>query len=240
MKKILLLAFFTLVLAFSVSSQSCPSFPTPKSAQDLFNQLPAMDAALQQCPQPVQGPVNRIFKDETILVNIGNQQLTLQIQNTQLVGIKNGAVGKATFIITLSECDFDAIISNPNPLSALAFVYGEGRIKLEAVGFLRKAKLLFMKPLIKSQLKKYRTELTITCAGSTPSTASGKKPENCYETYMEGHKEYQFGKKDWDQWKAESTGVCQTQTSERPKGDCLHLFQQIEPTTGDTKWLCWY
>ena len=68
--------------------------------------------------------------------------------------------------------------------------------------------------------------------------ASGK-PSNCYETYMEGHREYQYGKKTWDQWKAETKGVCQTQTAEPPKGgNCVHLFEQI--AGNDKKWLCWY
>jgi len=70
------------------------------------------------------------------------------------------------------------------------------------------------------------------------TTNSGEKPSNCYETYMQGHSEYQYAKAQWDAWLAETGNICQTQTSEKPNGDCKYLYEQIKGN--DKKWLCWY
>ncbi|MEK6918697.1 MAG: hypothetical protein AABW73_01530 [Nanoarchaeota archaeon] len=74
----------------------------------------------------------------------------------------------------------------------------------------------------------------------TKTSTKGKKPSNCYETYMQGHEQYQFAKMQWDAWLAETGNICQTQTAEKPKsdGECKYLYEQIK--NGDKKWLCWY
>lgn len=238
---LLLIVVISMLLASLVSAQTCTLDVKSKNTDALIKELPAIDASLKSCPVNLGSPLNKVFKNDVVQVKLKEGQIiSATINGGKLASMTEGAATGTTFIVTMSKCNMDAILSNSNPIGVFAYFYINGQATMSANGFWNKIRLGFMKTVMKSAFKKIQVPVT-TCDKTTTTTttqAGSGKPSNCYETYMEGHREYQYGKKTWDQWKAETRGVCQTQTAERPKGDCVHLFEQI--AGNDKKWLCWY
>ena len=238
---IFLAVFLSVFLIGAVSAaDNCLTSLDAKSTADLISKIPSIDASLQACPVAVPSQLKKIFSNGVIFIDITDgEKIAITISGGKITGIKVGQPSTYTQKLSLTTCVLDVILSKENKIGAFAAYYLSGKAQLGAKGFFNRIKLAIAKPFLNFGLKKVQTPVEDTCSDAKKTDAKNK-PENCYETYMEGHKEYQYGKANWDKWKAETKGVCQTQINEIKGGKCEYTFQQIEPTTGSTKWLCWY
>ncbi len=228
---------FLFSFSFALAAENCSSFDKPKSSSDFFNQIESMNSALATCPIQVPTQLQKVINHGVLVVDIVDaKSVYITISNGNIASVSLSDPGKYVYRVRMTSCVLNDILSKQDSLNAFAAYYLSGQAKLSAGGFVSKIKLFFLSPFIKSGLKQMPATETVACAGDlTPKN----KPTNCYETYMEGHKEYQYGKKNWDEWKAKTKGVCQTQNAEAPKdGKCEYLFEQI--SGNDKKWLCWY
>ncbi len=64
------------------------------------------------------------------------------------------------------------------------------------------------------------------------------KPDNCDETYLPGHREYAANKAKWDQYRANTDKVCQSQYGKGTPSPCIHAVQLS--ISGNPYYLCWY
>ncbi len=231
-KRIFISVILTLTLLVVVSAQTCaPISVTAKTTSALLAEIPSINTKLQTCPFAVPPQATKLIKDGILLVEISDaEDIAITISQGMITGVNTGS-SKYTYKIVLASCQLDAILQSSDKFSTFMSYVGSGSATIQASGFLNKIKLWFGKKVLKG-------------TGSAPVDAcakkAGTKPENCFETYLPGYTEYSDPKvkEEWDKRSSETAGVCQTQTSERPKGDCKYTYEQIK--NNDKKWVCWY
>jgi len=240
MKKIILFAAILLLIGF-VSAAECPKLDI-KTVDDAVSRISEISSNLQSCSPDVSGQLKRLITNGIFLIDVTDKtKFYVRIKNGTVAGVSLSG-DKYDYKTSMSECVANNILSKENKMGAFSAYYLGGKANLGASGLINKVKLWFGKLFAGEAFKSAQIPVE-SCENATikDTSAAKNKPTNCYETYMEGHKEYRYGKAEWDRRKAETKGVCQTATSEAPKGGkCEYLFEQIEPTTGDKKWLCWY
>ena len=234
-REILIVGLFAIVfnLYLISAASSCPIKIEAKSTSALLAEIPSINTALQNCQTVIPSQLKKVMTNGVLLLEItDNDDIAVTIQNGAVTSVSKVDGGAYTYKLTITSCQLDVILSKENPTGAFASYYLSGKANLGASGFFNKMKLFFGKIFIKSAFKKIQVPVE-DC-----NAEASKKPSNCYETYMQGFEEYQYAKQNWDKWLNETGHVCQTQTAERPNGECKYLYEQIK--NNDKKWLCWY
>lgn len=71
------------------------------------------------------------------------------------------------------------------------------------------------------------------------STASGEgRPDNCFDTAYQAHRRYNENQALWDDYMANTDGVCQSEYGRGTPDPCAHIIQLS--TSGNPYYLCWY
>ncbi|MFH1473513.1 MAG: hypothetical protein ABIE55_01330 [Candidatus Aenigmatarchaeota archaeon] len=78
------------------------------------------------------------------------------------------------------------------------------------------------------------------CAPKEPVTVpSGEgRPDDCFDTAYQAHKGYNENQALWDQYTAETDGVCQSTYGRSVPSPCVYTVQLS--TSGNPYYLCWY
>lgn len=230
----IMLVFIILGIQSVYAASGCPVKPDAKTTAALIAEVPSINTALQSCPTAVPAQMKKLVKNGIFLLQItDNSDIAATIADGNITGVSVVEGGNYAYKVTLTSCQLDNILSKGNPIGAFSAYYLSGKANLGAKGFVNKVKLFFGKFFMKSAFKQAQIAVD-------DCTANGARPENCYDTYLPGYQEYSDPKvkEIWDARLAETGEVCQTQTSERPKGDCKYLYEQIK--NNDKKWVCWY
>lgn len=235
-KKILFIFIALFFVSLSFVSADCPVKVKAKTTPQLLVEASTINADLANCPTAVPNQLKKLITNGQFLLQITDADdivATIKSGNVTEVKVSEGA--KYTYKITVTSCQLDNILSKENPAGAFAAYYLSGKANLGASGVTNKVKLWFAKFFIKPAFKRIKVDVDDCTASS-----SGARPENCFDTYMPGYQEYNDPKvkEIWDARLAETGDVCQTQTSEAPKGECKYLYEQIK--NNDKKWVCWY
>lgn len=240
MKKSLIFILTLLFFTSFVFAADCSQINKPKNTQELLNNVGNYNSALSSCSVALPSALTKVLKNGVLLIDITdlNQQVYVFVSSGNITGVSLNQQTKYSYSVKIESCVLDGILSSPDSLGAFASYYLSGQAKLSGGSFFNKLKLWIASPFLKGGLKQAQVQVTNSCNSTTVLSGNGK-PENCYETYMEGHEAYQYAKEEWDKRKAETKGVCQTQTAEAPKGgNCVYLFEEIK--NNDKKWVCWY
>jgi len=231
-------AFGIFVLLSSIVSAECPIKVEAKTASALIAEIPSIDSDLASCPISIPSQMKKLVKNGDFLVSItDNDDIVATITEGNITSVKVQEGAPFDYKVTLSSCQLDNILSKENKVGAFAAYYLSGNANLGASGFVNKVKLWFAKRFAKSSLK----DIQVAVDDCVNVTIKDNKPSNCYETYLPGYSEYSDPKvkEEWDKRLRETGNVCQTQTSEAPKGgECKYLYEQIK--NNDKKWVCWY
>lgn len=241
MKKLLFVPVFIFAISLALAANCTVDKPT--SSDDLINNIDKYNSALAACTVQIPSQAKFVLKNGILELDITDKQPVYITIDNGFVTFVSLNSDRSSYKISMDSCVLDEILASPDTIGTFAAYYTSGILGISANGFFGRLKFFFVSPFLKSGLKSVAGTTSGDCENrdETAVTVSGDggKPENCYETYMEGHEQYQYAKEQWDQWKAETNGVCQTQTAERPQGgNCVYLFEQIK--NNDKKWLCWY
>lgn len=177
MKKIIL--FVCLLVVFSAAaSAACLENMQAKSTEEFLNNIVSLNAQLDNCVVP--SPADKLFKNAVVSIKIFMQggktePVTIMVQDGKITKIERIGANKPTHIIGIGECELDTILRNNNRVGVLAYLYGQNKIQMSAVGFMNKIKFGIAKMGLKLVLGKLQTPAEITCSTAAGTAASKKK-----------------------------------------------------------------
>ncbi len=230
MKKIILLVMF--VLMTSAVYAQCKVTINSKTTKAFLNEIPSLNTQLQSCPIKLPGTVSALLGTGTVRVDVGmndgsTSMFFFTLQGSTVTGITT-ANSINNYLVQTDEDAVDALLQSNNKIGAFFWLYSQKRIKISAVKFFSKLKLLFTKPV-----------LGLVSNWQKPSSQSGQgKPKNCDDTWLPGHKGYAQNKATWDQYSSQSKGVCQSQYGKGIPSPCKYKVQLS--VQGNPYYLCWY
>ncbi len=244
MKKLLFLAF--LLCALPAVLAACPVTLSASNTQALLTEIPTLNADLQACPMNIPGPMNRLVGSGNVnfVINMNDgttQTIFISTANNQATQVLLGAnKGTAGWTATISEANLDVVLASRPRAPALTQAYIQGKLTIRANTFFKRVGWFFTQPFVKRAANKavasnppQQRAPPMTGQPYTPG-----KPAHCDETYMEGHEGYQYAKANWDQYKADTDGVCQMQQGYLNDNHCIYGVQGGKG--GVVYYLCWY
>jgi hypothetical protein len=122
------------------SGGSCPVFLAARNVQQLLNEIPALNSALQGCATNLPGGLARVISGDVVLsINMNSgavESLTFKISNGKVNGVSKGA-GTCKHKAVISENDMNAILSSRNRATAILSAFGSKKITLGGCTIIR-------------------------------------------------------------------------------------------------------
>jgi len=255
MKKLLLSLVVIIMMSGLVVAQ-CQVTVNSDSTRDFLKEIPTIDQALKVCPRELPNPLNFLFKNQRVKMDIdmtdgATEIIITEIKNGFLSGISWGGTGTGTgtgtgYTISMSECAFDTALRNGNSMGVYSYLYQQNEITLTGSGLTKRILLFLLSPFINSATQKAQTPVTIECSErpgiiqNPGAILPGGKPNNCDETYLPGHPGYAQNKALWEGYSLDADKVCQTRerTGTPTPNTCIHTVQLS--VGGTPYYLCWY
>ncbi len=161
-------------------TQSCKVSLTSTDVNDFFNDIPSLNAQLAGCPISVPKGSGLVLASGNTQVNINmnsgqTKTFYLVINKGTITGIASGAPSVCAQTLTVSENDFNTILQSSNKGNSIAYLVAQKRITLSGCNFLSKARLFFVKPIVKIIAKKQAP----TPPAPTPQPNCGQVGEQC-------------------------------------------------------------
>jgi hypothetical protein len=137
MKRVLLLILPLLMLVL-VSAQDCTIHS--KNTAALLDEIPDLNARLQECDTTIPSPASMLFGDDIINVQVvrndgSKSNFMITTEDNQLKSIETGYSEDPTFVATIAECALDNALASDNLGGALAYLYDNNHLTIAARGF---------------------------------------------------------------------------------------------------------
>ncbi len=225
---ILILSVFAVVLSSSFVQAACPDI-SARSTQELIQEIPSINQELQNCPIKLERGISLLVSHPTqfdIAMRDGTtKSYTITLANGQITGVTQGATSCKKKVST-SEFILDRILGSQDRNNAVLTYFGNKGINVEGCTFFSKASLFVAKPFGR----------LFASIGSSPIPTG--KPDNCDETFLQGHQGYAQNQALWDSYSSDTDKVCQSQFGRGAPAPCAHTVQLS--TNGNPYYLCWY
>jgi hypothetical protein len=165
--KIMIILFIAVLASFSVLA-ACSLDIKSKNTAAFLNEISTIDAALKNCPVPMPSSVTSLLGNNQILkITIARTDGTT---SEAFFTISGGALSAASttgttfgFNLWIDECALDAVLSSDNKFGAFAYIYTQGKAKLQAKGFWNSIVLSISKPFFNSAMKKAAVQTDMSC-----------------------------------------------------------------------------
>lgn len=239
---VLLLGLFPLQFA---SAQGCSVSVSASDTAGFIQEVSSLNSQFQNCPQALPFPLSSLFGNHVVVFEIamqnGNtQNIYFTTDNGALSGVSLSGTGTG-YTIGITQCGFDTALAEDD-FAVYGQLWDSGDLTIDAVGFWKRSLLAVTRPFIGGALGTPATPYTIECSNSAavanPVAAAAGKPDNCDETYMQGHQGYADNQALWDSYSADTDGVCQSQYGRGIPSPCVHTVQLS--VSGNPYYLCWY
>jgi hypothetical protein len=154
------------------ADRGCTITLTATNVAEFFNQIPSLNAQLTGCPQKLPSMSGFLIADGATVVDVKmNSGATRSFTFTKMNGLVNGVragSGPCKQRITLTENDFNTALNAASVGQAVAYLVGQGRIKITGCSILPKIRLAIASPIVK-----------IVSGWQVPQPPKPKPPPNC-------------------------------------------------------------
>lgn len=246
MKKVaLILGLFLVFFGAGFVSAQCSVSVSASDTAGLIQEVSTLDSQFQNCPQALPFPLSTLFGNQVVVLEIalenGNtQNIYFETSGGALSGVSLSGTGTG-YTIGITQCGLDTALREDD-FAVYGQLWDAGDLTLRATGFLKKMLLGAARPFIGGALGTPATPYTISCsqnaALANPAAVATGKPDNCDETYIQGHQGYAENQALWDSHSADTDGVCQSQYGSGIPSPCVHTVQLS--ISGNPYYLCWY
>lgn len=167
MKKGLLISVLCLFLLTSlVIAQDCGV--DAENTDAFLNEISALNAKLDECDVDVPSPMDRLFGDDVINVQIvrndgSKDVLTITTQDGKVTSIEDGGSDNPTYVATLAECALDNVLKSDDKAGALAYLYDKGHLTIGAHGVWRSIVFRVVMFFAGGAIEEASTEVDPTC-----------------------------------------------------------------------------
>jgi hypothetical protein len=122
------------------SGKGCSISMTAKTVNNFINQIPGLNAQLKACPQTIPSALSLLFANGNTQVNVRmnsgrTMTFTVIITGGKVTGIMQGG-GPCTQRVSISENDFNSILTSSSPVQRILFLVGKGRITIRGCSLL--------------------------------------------------------------------------------------------------------
>jgi hypothetical protein len=243
LKKTFLLTI-VFVLIINIASAACPIKVQSKNTKDFLNEIPSLNSDLSNCPTKLHGSVSILIGSgiTKAVINMKDGSTKNVFMNIQSGNIKSisSSGSSSVYTVTTDEASVDALLNANNKLGVFSTLYSQGKIKISATGFFRSTKLFFARPFLGIFTFFNKAPANNNNNQNQQQNTAGPtgKPDNCDDTYMQGHQGYAQNKALWDGYSANTDAVCQSQYGRGVPSPCVHTVQLS--VQGNPYYLCWY
>jgi hypothetical protein len=228
MRKILFLFVAFASLSMVSAASTCLTINS-NSFDDYMNEIPSISSQLGSCSVLIPSSAQSLISDGNVLISVstgsGVEQFYAIFSSGRLTSLETGVPASYTHEVLLDESTFDDILGSTDAENEILNGIKTGDIKIVPQSFFGKVKWFFAKFFLPSP------------SSSSSSSVTGK-PENCDETYLQGHSGYAENKELWDSYSADTDNVCQSQYGKGIPSPCEHIVQLS--VQGNPYYLCWY
>jgi len=163
----IIFAVMVLAMAGAVNA-GCGFDIAAKSTQALLNEVPTLDSSVKSCSPQIKSPLDMIFGTDKIELKIfmnggTTERILFTIVDEKLTAVKRNPSETPDYVVTIGQCELDAVLASSNKIGAAAYAYKQKKLKISGVGFTNSFKLIFLKPIFSIAFGKLQTEIDMGC-----------------------------------------------------------------------------